>query len=93
MSDLIDRERLIEICGDATEEGKVTQALLHAPTIDAVPVVHGHWDVGYVFSDDGNTKQYYRCSKCKSIAVGGCYQTRYCPHCGAKMDERREETE
>ena len=52
------------------------------PTIDAVPVVHGHWE-----------ESVYRgmlvCSKCRiyHIAKGDEYDFTYCPHCGAKMDE------
>lgn len=44
------------------------------PTIDAVPVVHGHW----IGSD------YDKCSLCGCMELGRTY---YCPHCGAKMDE------
>ena len=67
-----------------------------APTIDAVPVVHGRW----VHDDLGHTY----CSKChERLPFIHCYseepcsdydeewdeeitETRYCPNCGAKMD-------
>lgn len=49
--------------------------LKEAPTVDAAPVVHRHWeDVGSLSC---------RCSGC------GCKndrETRFCPHCGSKMD-------
>lgn len=53
--------------------------------VDAVPVVHGHWEMN-------NGKLI--CSKCKIPSamsrqfVGAQYKSRYCPNCGAKMDEQ-----
>lgn len=51
-------------------------------TIDAAPVVHGHWkNVKRVL----NTK-WGECSNCDR-----CHEvTRYCPYCGAKMDESED---
>lgn len=62
------------------------------PTIDAVPVVHGRWELG----DDGKM----HCCSCdkvptNKILVGGHailhiadvkQIMKYCPNCGAKMD-------
>ena len=56
-----------------------------APTIDAVPVVHGRWKevqeeqwlVGLVTIG-------YECSEC---AYGSGSDTDYCPNCGARMDD------
>lgn len=47
-----------------------------APTVDAVPVVHGRWDIDEfgVF-----------CTECKEYAIEN-ERTDYCPNCGAKMD-------
>lgn len=42
-------------------------------SIDAVPVVHGYWEI----DEDGNMS----CSKCGNAGFGN-----YCPHCGASMD-------
>lgn len=59
--------------------------LRHAPTIDAVPVVHGKWEVSEI------PYERFRCSVCG----GGCWhydylenvvKSSYCPNCGAKMD-------
>lgn len=46
---------------------------------DVVPVVHGHWNVGY-FHD--------RVCSCCLHPDGDLdeYAHRFCPHCGAKMD-------
>lgn len=49
------------------------------PTVDAVPVMHGHWIIA--------CKQnaiYNECSNCKAHTSGE--QTPYCPQCGARMD-------
>lgn len=53
-----------------------------SPTIEAKPVVHAHW------KDIGLETKHRFCTKC-----GGCVTQReswvykYCPHCGAQMDE------
>lgn len=47
------------------------------PTIDAVPVVHGHWTFDAEHYD-------VDCSVCNESFP---WVTPYCPHCGARMDE------
>lgn len=42
-------------------------------SIDAVPVVHGHWEI----DEDGNMS----CSECGNAGFG-----RYCSYCGARMN-------
>ena len=56
----------------------VEDAIDEAPTIDAVPVRHGHWEFigGYGYQ--------YRCSNCVRCAE---HRTNYCPSCGCKMDK------
>lgn len=54
-----------------------------APTVDAVPVVHGRW----IEKTAPAVHKYYECSNCgahenKHTAIKG----RYCWQCGAKMD-------
>lgn len=61
---------------------EVTYLLDRAPTIEAKPVVHAHWE------DIGLETKHKFCTKC-----GGCVTQReswvykYCPCCGAQMDE------
>lgn len=63
----------------------VWREIENAPTIDAVPVVHGEWKIG-----DGKL---YHCSICGKTApydVGADVieywrDLNYCPNCGAKM--------
>lgn len=56
-----------------------------APTLDAVPVVHGRWE--YI-PQTLNTLSQFRCPFCGwwslDPSIDGAYN--YCPNCGAKMD-------
>ena len=49
------------------------------PAADVAPVVHGHW----IICSDG---YYPYCSVCKCEPQGR-EMTKFCPNCGAKMDE------
>ena len=69
--------------------GDVLEAIHNAPTIDAVPVVHGRWEIKLL-----NDYQKYRvtCSICGWVGIENydSYDVpsdfNYCPNCGAKMD-------
>ncbi len=50
-----------------------------APTINAEPVKHGYWE-----EDMGGCW----CSCCDDVSD---FSYTYCPHCGAKMDGRKED--
>lgn len=92
MSDLISRNALIRRFAyyHAHSYGKAEYAYgvaveeaLKAPTVDAVPVVHGRWE-----NEFGG---YRNCSECGCEhpirdARGFLVDDDYCPHCGAKMD-------
>ena len=57
----------------------VAPLISNAPTVDAVPVVHGKWE----FVD----KNKVQCSVCFRIRNGKIQRMwEYCPNCGAKMD-------
>lgn len=51
----------------------------------AVPVRHGKWvrEVRYTI-DSLHSYQQYRCSECDMTYITN---TKYCPNCGARMDE------
>ena len=53
------------------------------PTVDAAPVIHGHWD-------EGVHHDYCCCSNCRDVYILAEWLTdgkwNYCPNCGAKMD-------
>lgn len=57
------------------------------PTIDAEPVQHGRWGTAEIIGYDGYHAVYaYPCSKCGKYTRE--HKPNYCPHCGAKMDEK-----
>ena len=61
----------------------IYEALNNAPTVDAVPVVHGEW----VVCGDGENVPWV-CSHCGKTTAHK-YKVmygNYCPNCGAKMD-------
>ena len=79
------------------------QEIEDAPTVDAVPVVHAHWDcIEDVISYEG-TFDGYECSHCHKMFLDDMCQNngsdyvdakkdfKYCPFCGARMDEKTEE--
>jgi hypothetical protein len=53
------------------------------PTVDAVEVVRGRWDVVCEYEDF----QYASCSACGKRSE---YMTKFCPNCGAKMNIEKE---
>lgn len=56
-------------------------------TADVAPVVHGHWiKVKHPY---GNVNWYKKCSLCGKCIDWQNYN--FCPNCGAKMDESKEE--
>ncbi len=60
----------------------------NAPTIDAEPVIHGHWVIEKDYMDG---EADYKCSNCEfdwTFNKGTPeHFFKRCPHCGAKMDE------
>ena len=63
-----------------------------APTVDAVEVVHGRWQI---ITDDYDCEMMC-CSVCKAEFYDGDNDTvdclhNYCPNCGAKMDGGNED--
>ena len=61
----------------------ITDHINSFPTVDAEPVRHGHW----IRNNNGT----YSCSECQSwIPNEQHYYARSCLHCGARMDEEKE---
>ena len=84
---LIDADALIE---EALTEGAYdyvdAKQIADAPTIDAVPVRHGHWETN---SDRPDT---LICSVCKcGFDMWKHDPHNFCPNCGAKMDKEKSE--
>lgn len=57
---------------------KAFDAINEAPTVDAVPARHGRWMYSCVYG-----KVEWVCNQCEQDANT---KTKYCPHCGARMD-------
>ena len=68
--------------------GLLLQYIDNAPTIEAKPVVHAHWVTDFDFDPEEEQELYfYFCSKCKKELFGDKEDFKYCPYCGAQMDE------
>ena len=68
------------------------------PTVDAVPVIHAHWEDGFAIHNGKEVYKSIDCSLCNDIFKIESHDREYwkkrfkvCPFCGAVMDgERRE---
>lgn len=85
-NDLISRKALLErIEKDAPwwwknfHSFRIVDMIQDAPSVDAEPVQHGHWDDSF----DGITPY---CSVCGMSHNCINRTPDYCPHCGARMD-------
>jgi len=103
MPRLIDANRIVyswTIDNDGEEHDGVTlQSIIDKmPTVDAVPVRHGHWTSSQGSVEEGScwctackTEYYaddlYNVGETDENGIGQALMPNYCPHCGAKMDE------
>lgn len=75
---LIDSDALMrDIARYHLSDGKFQHWVEVQPTVDAVPVRHGKWEV---------TPVYIKCSECGESFM--LIPQNYCPNCGARMDEK-----
>lgn len=83
---LIDADNLLTAFPPEEDETFHTSAVrgtINAcPTVDAVPVVHGHW------KEDPSGYGFWICSACGFVSEASAADMLYkfCPVCGAKMD-------
>lgn len=85
--DLKDWSEIVPLTGDGgIDINDFDEKLKSMPTVDAVPVRHGKWihEVRYTI-DSLHSYQQYRCSECGMTYITN---TKYCPNCGARMDEK-----
>lgn len=83
------RDLMEQVCWDRVEMRAVQKTIDEQPTID--PVKHGKWieRERYRTTKDGvfHTYRYKVCSICgRASGRRMNKRTRYCPHCGARMD-------
>lgn len=90
MKQLIYKEDVLREISTCDDEIFVTEAeqeylwerIQMLPTVDAMPVKHGKWENS---RSDAPMFGFYYCSLCGRKRTSP--QDRYCPNCGAKMDE------
>lgn len=68
--------------------GDAIDIIEDAPTVDAVPVVHGRWDDSgrYTFPGGGTAVRCTECGCALTVSEYHLNNWNYCPVCGAKMD-------
>lgn len=69
----------INHCGSVVRMANMLELVSKQPTVDAVPVKHGRWEL----VDEAEPRR-YGCSERSCLSWYGTYK--YCPNCGAKMD-------
>lgn len=86
----LEKDRFLEGC-KASLIDILSTLRNYTPTIDAVPVVHGHWkevSADEMYGSGSYETAGFLCSNCgfdiESIEHNAF---NYCPNCGAKMDE------
>ena len=82
----IDADALLEKMQRTSRYFSVVYDVDAMPTLDVAPVLHGRW----VFLDECYNEGVY-CSACHKKVYKKCYanqkiKSKFCPHCGAKMD-------
>lgn len=77
-----DDERVDRNYGDVSPES-VIRVIESISPVDAVPVVHARW-----IRQKGSA-HVFKCSACGFVFAGaaGAAIAKYCPNCGAKMDD------
>ena len=80
MNEYVTKDNMRSIIETACSDNMLYKTLMKwvdaLPTEDAAPIIHARW------TDNHNGT--FTCSNCNKQASRG----NYCPHCGAKMDER-----
>ena len=85
---LIDADALLQQVSKNLDVAKLylpvdfQEEITEAQTVDAVPVVHGRW------VEETDRAMHWHCSNCKAVWGISHYQMKYCPGCGALMQER-----
>lgn len=89
MNDYIDRQAAIDAINRAVTKEVARWSVKELPSAEVEPVKHGRWE------PVTNGRGGHECSICHSYAPsyknGEEHLSPYCPNCGAKMEERRED--
>ena len=99
MPRIIDADKLRTIrsiqSGDFNSIETIQKWIDDAPTVDAEPVHHGRWLDVLVADDEGETDG-VECSECGYTDINVYWAKtyhKYCPNCGARMDEVRKDAD
>ena len=84
MDEYIERGTAVEAAKHAWSKGlEPSQYIEIIPAADVKPVRHGRWiTVGVNY--------YTRISQCTNCCAKYDFRSKYCPNCGARMDEEGE---
>ena len=98
MSDYINKEdakkwltNLRDDCGryqDMWHYAEALNQIIELLSTDVEPVRHGHWIEDEI---QIHVEKTYHCSECDCLAWSEDEKTRYCPTCGARMDDDKWE--
>jgi hypothetical protein len=89
----------IQICnGQLVVFQEALMCIKEAPTVDAVEVVHAHWEDGCAIHNGKEVYKSIDCSHCEEVFKIESHDREYwkerfkvCPFCGAKMDGGNED--
>ena len=89
MARMIDADELLQkmesVSGNGYTVPNMIYMVKHAPTVDAEPVRRGKW---VEFGND--IHHCLECSKCGYLQSIYENRPKYCPNCGEKMEEERQ---
>ena len=91
MADYIDKQAFLDYMKRTDRYFNVKFDIENFPNADVAPVRHGRW-IGKPICGNDNC----RCSECGSwhhihANLRGEIMQKYCPNCGAKMDEKEND--
>lgn len=85
MAEYIEREKLLrDINHYHLSDGKFQHWVEVQPAADVAQVRHGRW----IEKEKYTFGIMYDCSLCENRILDNGHPWKYCPNCGAKMDER-----
>ena len=80
---------LMEFANNMKDKTIDANDIARFPWADVRENVHGHWEEKYDENDDAWCRRKFYCSACGDWNTYG--KSKFCPNCGAVMDERKED--
>ena len=87
MADYIDKQAFLDYMKRTDRYFNVKFDIENFPNADVAPVQHGRWIDAYPDIEPNPMFMYGICSEC-GFEQGLSKYLKYCPNCGAKMDEK-----